>query len=59
MKKAALTIAFALLSAPAAAQSVEFVYTKFDAKKCKHTKGREVEDYGSWLCPGYKTWPYD
>jgi hypothetical protein len=57
MKRAALTIAVALLSAPAAAQSVEYVYTKFDAKNCKHTKGTEVEDYGSWLCPGYKNLP--
>ena len=54
MKTAALTIAFALLAAPAAAQSVEYVYTKFDAKTCKHTKGKAEEDYGSWLCPGYK-----
>ena len=52
MKTAALAIAFALLAAPAAAQSIEYVYTKFDAKTCKHTKGKAEEDYGSWLCPG-------
>lgn len=45
-------IVLALASAPAASQAIEYLYTKFDAKKCKHTKGREVEDYGSWLCPG-------
>jgi hypothetical protein len=54
MKRAVLAIALALLSAPTAAQTIEYAYTKFDAKTCKHTKGREVEDYGSWLCPGYK-----
>jgi hypothetical protein len=46
-------IALGLASAPAASQTVEYVYTKFDTKQCKHTKGREVEDYGSWLCPGH------
>ena len=54
MKRVGFVIALALLATPAAAQSIEFVYTKFDAKQCKHTKGRDVEDYGSWLCPGYK-----
>jgi len=45
----------ALLSgASASAQEIISVYTKFDADKtCKHTKGTEVEDYGSWRCPGY------
>jgi hypothetical protein len=46
-------IALALLSAPALSQTIESVYTKFDAKKCRHTKGTEVEDYRSWQCPGY------
>jgi len=57
MRRAALAIALALFAAPAAAQSIEYVYTKFNAKQCKHTKGRAVEDYGSWLCPGYKNLP--
>jgi hypothetical protein len=47
-------IALGLVSAPAASQTVEYVYTKFDSKQCKHTKGRAVEDYGSWLCPGHE-----
>jgi hypothetical protein len=47
-------LAFALLSVPAAGQTVESVYTSFDAKTCKHERGRGVEDYGSWLCPGYQ-----
>ena len=46
-------LALGLLSAPASAE-IESVYTRFDAKTCKHQKGREVEDYGSWLCPGYQ-----
>ena len=38
---------------PAAGQSVSRVYTTFDSDKCRHTPGREVEDYGSWRCPGH------
>lgn len=46
-------LALGLASAPALSQTIESAYTKFDAKKCKHKKSTEVEDYGSWLCPGY------
>jgi hypothetical protein len=43
-----------LIGAPASAQEISYVYTKFDADKtCKHIKGTDVEDYGSWRCPGY------
>jgi hypothetical protein len=45
-----------LLSVPALAQSntaIQSAYTKFDSDKCRHTPGRDVEDYGSWICPGY------
>jgi hypothetical protein len=43
-----------LTAAPASAQDISYVYTKFDADQtCKHTKGTDVEDYGSWRCPGY------
>jgi hypothetical protein len=45
-------IALAVISAPAAGEPIEFVYTKFDSKTCKHTKGRGLDDYGSWLCAG-------
>jgi hypothetical protein len=43
---------------PAVAQTASpeifFVYTKFNAEKgCKHTRGRDVEDYGSWRCAGH------
>ncbi len=39
---------------PARAQDIVSAYTQFDADRtCKHTRGREVEDYGSWRCPGY------
>ena len=53
---AALIIAAVIapvLATPAAGQSVTRVSTKFDAKSCKHTRGRDVEDYGSWRCTGY------
>lgn len=41
-------------AASAHAQEISSVFTKFDADKtCKHTPGRDVEDYGSWRCPGY------
>jgi len=49
--------AFALSGASALGQTVEYTYTKFDAKNCKHTKGRAVEDYGTWLCPGLGALP--
>jgi len=51
-----IVVAFAALlsGASASAQEIVSVYTKFDADKtCKHSKGTEVEDYGSWRCPGY------
>jgi hypothetical protein len=41
-------------AASAHAQEISSVFTKFDADKtCKHTPGHDVEDYGSWRCPGY------
>jgi hypothetical protein len=46
----------AILPAPALGQSnnaVESAYTTFDSDTCRHTPGRDVEDYGSWLCRGY------
>ncbi len=48
--------ALVVLQAPAFAQSnpaIESAYTTFDSNKCRHAPGRDVEDYGSWLCPGY------
>jgi hypothetical protein len=48
-----IAIALGVLSAPALSQTVEHAYTSFDSKTCKHTKGKDVEDYGSWLCNGY------
>jgi hypothetical protein len=41
-------------SAPTnAAAAAASAYTQFDAKTCRHRKGRAVEDYGSWLRRGY------
>ena len=53
----AALFALCIAASPAASQSIEYVYTKFDSKKCKHTPGTEIEDYGAWLCPGYKNIP--
>ena len=49
--------AVAQSSAPVPGATVERVYTPLDLEKCKHTKGREVEDYGSWRCAGYNGIP--
>lgn len=38
---------------PAASQSVSRAYTQLDSDKCRHTRGRAVEDYGRWRCPGH------
>jgi hypothetical protein len=51
---AAAVAALAGSYAPAASQSIESAYTTFDTKACKHVPGRDVEDYGSWDCPGYR-----
>jgi hypothetical protein len=52
-------IAFLALTAPAASRAqtaalIDSAYTEFDARKCRHTAGKAVEDYGTWLCPGYR-----
>ena len=41
------------ISLSVAAQSIESVYTDFDTRKCRHTPGKDVEDYGEWRCVGY------
>jgi hypothetical protein len=40
------------VSATMAAESISSVTTKFDSKRCRHTPGRDAEDYGSWGCAG-------
>jgi hypothetical protein len=55
-----LLAVLAFLPAPAFSQSaaaIESAYTQFDSNKCRHARGRDVEDYGSWLCPGYGNIP--
>jgi hypothetical protein len=49
---AALIVAGITIS-PTLGQSVTRAYTKFDSKQCQHSRGRGVEDYGSWRCKGY------
>ena len=58
MKRVVLAALVALipLAAVTSAQPQEIfsAYSSFGAdKSCKHTPGREVEDYGSWVCPGH------
>jgi hypothetical protein len=46
-------VAFMAAGVAAGAQNAESAYTRFDAKQCRHTPGRDAEDYGEWLCRGY------
>jgi opacity protein-like surface antigen len=52
---AAVAICAALSAGAAAhAQEIVSVYTTFDAdRSCRHTPGKDEEDYGAWRCPGY------
>ena len=48
--------AFALAmlpGSPAAGETIDHAATRFDVDKCRHTQGREPEDYGEWRCAGY------
>jgi hypothetical protein len=52
-------IAFlALIASPnARAQTgapIGSAYTEYNARACCHTAGKVVEDYGTWLCRGYR-----
>jgi hypothetical protein len=53
---AAAVVVFALVldcGAPLCAREIVSLFTRFDADKtCKHRRGRDVEDYGTWTCPG-------
>ena len=53
MRKLGAALILMALAAPAAAQPIESAYTKFDTKTCKHQKGTQVEEYGTWTGPGY------
>jgi hypothetical protein len=50
-----LLSAFCVASVSAGA--AESAYTDFNPKKCRHTPGTEVEDYGEWRCKGFKGIP--
>ena len=45
-------IAVVLSASAVSAQEIKSVYTPFDTKSCRHQKGTDVEDYGSWTCRG-------
>lgn len=50
----AITAAVPATAQPASSPgSVASVTTRFDLKRCAHTKGTDVEDYGSWRCRGH------
>lgn len=49
----AAVLAVVLSLSPALAETMSSAYTSFDVEKCPHRKGRQVEDYGEWRCPGY------
>jgi hypothetical protein len=49
----AVFIALGVLTVPAAAQTAASAYSTLDLKKCRHTAGKDVEDYGEWSCAGY------
>lgn len=42
-----------LASATGVAAQVESAYTPLDLDKCRHARGRDVEDYGTWRCRGH------
>ena len=47
-------LVFALAdAAPTMAQTFESIYTDLDLDKCRHTAGKEEEDYGFWRCHGH------
>jgi hypothetical protein len=54
MTGAACLAAVLASDSAARAQQVESAYTRLDLDKCKHTRGRAAEDYGSWLCAGHQ-----
>ena len=57
MKPLCALAAFVILgicNGQASAQSVASAYTTLDLKKCRHTPGKDVEDYGAWSCAGYR-----
>lgn len=46
------SLALVSFASAASAQEIKSVYTTFDTKSCRHQKGTDVEDYGSWTCRG-------
>lgn len=48
-----LFVTSAVIAAPVSASAAESAYTGFNTKKCRHTAGKEAEDYGEWRCKGF------
>jgi hypothetical protein len=53
MRLGAAVFGLAALSGQAAAQEIVSVTTALNLKACKHTAGKEEEDYGAWRCRDY------
>ena len=54
MSKIVLLIGLIVFSVTSAmSQTVTRFYTQFDSDKCRHSRGKAVEDYGSWRCAGH------
>lgn len=49
----AALLALGIFSTSASAQTAASAYSVLDLKKCRHTPGKDVEDYGEWSCAGY------
>jgi hypothetical protein len=49
-----LMLTGAAAAQPAPAAPVGRAYTSLDLDKCRHRRGRDAEDYGSWRCTGYR-----
>jgi hypothetical protein len=49
----ATIFALVLSSTSAVSQTIESAYTDLALDKCRHTSGRDVEDYGFWRCEGF------
>lgn len=49
----AIPLSMVSASRPAAADTIESATTPLDLDKCRHTGGKQEEDYGEWRCAGY------
>jgi hypothetical protein len=53
MKMIAAAALLLVTGAADAFAQAESAYTPLDLDKCRHTRGKDVEDYGHWRCRGH------